>query len=143
MVQPVDVEPGDVHIGPASGDPVRQHAAQPATRQDAHRIQPSGDEVVAQLGCLSHDGGEVGGEALGPAEERADARVGSDGHAAHRSLDVRPHAIPIGLQRRERDIVGDATHVPRSAHGFEQSDHQPADFLAVVPVVGRIFDDGP
>ena len=138
-----DVEAGDVDLRVAAHDPLGHHPAEAATGEDADRVQPGGHEVVGDLGRLAHDGGEVGGEALRAAEERADAGLGADGHPAHGPLDVRAHPVPVGLQRCERHVVGDGAHVPRRAHRLEQADHQPAHLFAVVAVVGGVFDDGP
>ncbi len=142
-VQPIDVEAGDVDVGLAGQDPVRQHPAHAATGEDADRVHAGGDEVVPQLRGLADDRQQVGGEALRPAEERADARLHRDRHAAHRPLDVRTHPIPVGLDHAEREVVGDAADVPRRAHRLEQPDHQPTDLFAVVAEVGGVLDHRP
>ncbi len=136
-LQPRRVHAGDVGAGVAVDDPVRDQPAEPAAGEDADRVEPGGDEVVAQLGRRADDRPQVGREALRAAEERADAGVERDRHPAHRRLDVRAHPVPVGLQRGERRVVGDAVDVPRRAHRLEQADHQPADLLAVVAEVGR------
>ena len=119
------------------------HAPDAAAGQDADRVQPGGDEVVAQLGRLADDRLQVGREALRPAEELADADVERDRHAAHRLLDVRPHAIPVGADLAEREVGRDAVDLPRRAHRLEQADHQPADLLAEVAVRARILEHRP
>ena len=59
-VQPVDVEAGDVDVGAALDDPVRERPAQAAAGEDADGVQPGGDEVVAQLGRLADHGRRSG-----------------------------------------------------------------------------------
>ena len=54
-VQAVDVAAGDVDVGSAVDDPVREHAAEAAAGEDADRVEPGGDEVVLQLGRLADD----------------------------------------------------------------------------------------
>ena len=97
-------------------------------------LRPGGDEVVLQLGRLADDRLQVGREALRAAEELLDAGLDRDRHARHRLLDVRAHAIPVGLDLAEREVVGDAADVPRRADRLEQADHQAADLLAEVAV---------
>ncbi len=115
----------------------------PRAGQDPDRVEAGGHEVVAYLGRRSDDRAQVGGEALGPAEEGADARVEGGGDTAHRRLDVRTHPVPVGLQRRERGVAGDAVDLPGCTHRLEQPDHQPADLFPVVAVVAGVLDHGP
>ena len=54
-------------------------------------------------------------------EVQADAGLGADRHAAHRPLQVRSHAIPVGRDLAEREVVGDPLDLPRRAHGLEEA----------------------
>ena len=85
-------------------DPVRQHPAQAARGQDADGVHPGRDEVAADAGRLADRGGEVGGERLGPAEERADPDLVGDRHPVHGLLEERRHPVPVGRQRAEGEV---------------------------------------
>ena len=136
-----DVEAGHVHVGPPRGDPVRQDPAQPARGQDADRVHPGGHEVAADAGRLAHRRGEVGGERLGPAEERADPDLVGDRHPVHRLLEERRHPVPVGRQRPEGEVPRDARDRPGRGLRLEEADHHPAPFLAVVAEGGRVLED--
>ena len=107
-VQPVDVDAGDVDVRAAVDDPVRQGAAEPAAGEDADRVQPGRDEVVADLGRLADHRLQVGREALRAAEELRDADLGRDRDAAHRLLEVGTHPVPVRRQLAEREVVRDS-----------------------------------
>ena len=120
-MQAVDVEAGHVDVGSAGQHPMRQHTTHPAAGEDADRVHSGGDEVVAQLRRLTDDRKQIGGEALRAAEERADPRVERDRHSAHGPLEVRAHAIPVGLDDPEREVVGD----PSTFHGAHTDSNSP------------------
>ena len=65
-VQAIDVEAGDVDVGPAVDDPVREHAAEAAAGEDADRVEAGGDEVVLELGRLADDRRRSGVKLSGP-----------------------------------------------------------------------------
>ena len=138
----IDVHCRDVDVRQPVDDPVRHHAAETAAGEDADRVQAGRDEIAAQVGRFADDRQQVGREALRPAEELLHADLGRDRHARHRRLEVRTHALPVGLQVRERHVGRRAFHFPGRAHGLEQADHQAAAFLAVVPVRGRVLEHG-
>jgi hypothetical protein len=142
-VQPVDVEAGDVDVGAPVHDPVGEHPPEPSPRQDSDRVQARRDEVVLELRRLSHDGLEVRGEALRAAEELPDPGLERDGDALHRSLDVRAHAVPVGRNLAEREVLRNATDVPRRADGLEEADHQPPALLSVVAMGRRVLEHRP
>ncbi len=110
--EPVDVEAGDVDVGPAGGDPVGQHPAEAAGGEDADRVHARGDEVVADPGSLADGGGEVGGERLRAAEEGADADLEGDRDAGHRLLQERAHPVPVGRDLAEGEVARDALDLP-------------------------------
>ena len=56
------------------------------------------------------------------------------GTRAHRLLDVRAHALPVGGDLAEGEVLRDAADLPRRADRLEEPDHQPADLLAEVAV---------
>ena len=61
-----DVEPGDVDVRAAVGDPLRDDPAQPAGREDADRVEPGAHEVAVDAGRLTDRRGEVGVKDSGP-----------------------------------------------------------------------------
>ena len=73
-MQAIDVEAGDVDVGTAVDDPVREHATETAAGEDADRVEARGDEVVLELRRLADDRLQVRREALRTAEELAHAR---------------------------------------------------------------------
>ena len=139
LVQAIDVEARHVDARVAVHDPVGHDAADATAAENSDRVEARSDEVVVELGRLADDGLEVGREALGPAEEFLDARLEGDGHAAHRLLQVGPHAVPVGRDLAEGEVVRDAPDVPRRAHRLEQADQQAAGLLAEVAVGGRVL----
>ena len=142
-VQAVDVHPGDVDVRRSRGDPVRDRPTPPAAGEDADRVQPGGNEVVAHLGRLPDHRQQVRRERLGTAEERVDPRVQGRGHPAHRGLDVGPHPVPVRRDGPEREVLGDPTDVPRRADRLEQPDHQAVALGSDVGEVARVLQDGP
>jgi hypothetical protein len=120
-VQPIDIKPGHVDIRPTMDDPVGQHPPEPAARQDPDRVEPRRHEIILQLGRLADDRQQVRREALGPAEELLHPRIEQHRHPAHRLLDVRPHAVPVGRQVAEREVLGH----PVTFHGAQIGSNSP------------------
>ena len=141
-LKPVDVEPGDVDVGAAVDDPVRHHASEASAREDADGVQPGGHEVVLELRRFAHHRLEIRREALGPAEELADADLHRDRDPLHGGLHVRTHAVPVRIQLTEREVLRHAVHLPRRAHRLEETDHETADLLAEVAERARVLQYG-
>ena len=139
--EPVDVEAGDVDVGLAVDDPLRDDPAEAAGRQHADGVHAGGDEVAAGARRLADGRRQVGRERLRPAEERADADLQRHRHAGHRRLQERAHPVPVGLERGEREAGRDALEVPRGGARLEEADHHPAALLAVVAVRGGVLED--
>ena len=97
-MQAIDVEAGDIDVGRARDDPMGEHAAEPATGQDADGIEPCRHEVAAKLGGFANNGPQVRREALGSAEELADADLIRDRHARHGFGQEGRHALPVRRQ---------------------------------------------
>ena len=140
LVQAVDVDAGHIGVGRAVDDPVRKQAADAAAGEDADRIQPSGDEVILELGRFADDRAQVGREALRTAEEFLDPGFERDRNAAHRLFQIGRHAIPIGWNLAEGEILRNSVDMPWRADRLEQADQQAADFLAEVAVGRRVFE---
>ena len=143
VLHAIDVEAGDVDVGPAVDDPLRHDAAHATAGEDADRVHAGRNEVVVEAGRLADDGREVRRERLRAAEEGADARLQRDRHPLHRPLDVGAHPVPVGRDLPEREVVRDALDLPRRADRLEEPDHQTAALLAVVAVTGRVLEHRP
>jgi hypothetical protein len=117
--------------------------ADAAAGEDAQGVEARGDEKVAQLGRFAHQRREVGREALGAAEELAHAGASGGGHALEGVLHEGHHAVDVGLDLAEGELLGNAVQRPGRGHGLEDAEHQPAALLAQVGVVGRVLQDGP
>ena len=139
-MQAIDVEARDIDIGRAGGDPLRHDAAEAAAGEDADRIEPGRHKIALEFRRLADDRPQVRREALGAAEELADAHLAGDRHAAHRPLEKRGHAVPVGRQFAERGIVRYAFDLPRRTHRLEQADHDAPALLAVVAVGRGVFE---
>jgi hypothetical protein len=131
----------DVHRRMAIDDPARHDVPDPATGEDAERVEAGGDEEVPEVGRLPHQVIVVGRERLGAAEQQLDALVEQAGHAAHRVLDVRVHPVPVGRDVAEAEILGDAFRGPRPCRALEQAHHELAGLLADVGRAARIAQD--
>ena len=142
-VQPVDVDGRHVDVGPAVGDPVRDHPADSAAGQDPDRVQPGRHEVVLQLRRFADDRQQVRGETLRAAEELLDACLLAHRDPGHGALQVGRHPVPVRRQLAEGEIRRDALDLPRRADRLEQAEHQPAALLAVVAVAGRVLQHRP
>src|SRR6266545_4192340 len=114
-VQPVDVEPGHVDVGPPVQDPAGERLPDPAAGQDADRVQPGRHEVVAKLGCLADHRLQVGREALRAAEVGAYTGVQRDRDALHRLFQVRRGAVPVRWQLAEGEVLRYSLDPPRRA----------------------------
>ena len=140
-VQAVDVDAGDVDVGAAVDDPVRQHAAEAAAGEDADRVEAGGDEVVLQLGRLADDRAQVGREALRAAEELLDAGLERDrARAPSPSRGTGPCGPSRAGSRRRRSPGGMPSTFHGAHTGSNRPDHQAAALLAEVAVGGRVLE---
>ncbi len=80
-------------------------------------------------------------EGFGAAEEQLDAVIHQRRHALHGFLHVRHHAVPVGLDVVEAEVLGDAVHAPGLRDGFEEPEHDLAGLLADVGRVAGIAED--
>ena len=139
-LQAIDIECGDIHIGPPVYDPAGQYATQTATRENADGIESGRDEITRQFGRFAHNRLQVGRKAFRSAEEFPHPDFERAGHASHRLFQIRRHAVPVRRQVTEGKVLRYALQLPRRAFGLEQADHQAGSFLAVVAVGGWIFE---
>ena len=102
----------DVHRLDAVVDPLRHDLARAAARQDAERIETAGDEQAGDVWRFAHQIIVIRREGLRPAEELADAGLEQDRQALHSALDIGFHALPVGLDLVEAEVLGNAVHVP-------------------------------
>ena len=142
-LQAVDVHSGDVDVGSAGHNPVRERTPEPAAGEDADRVEPGGHEVVLHLGRLTDDRLQVRGEALRPAEQLLQSHLHRDRYSLHRGFEVWAHAFPVRRDLAEGEVVGDAADVPRRADRLEHPEHQAAALLPEVAVRRRVLEDGP
>ena len=105
----VDIQLGHVEIGKSIDDPVGNQPTNPTALQDAEGVEPSRHEEVPQFGRLSHQGREVGGEALGAAEELPNRGFTRSGNPLEGVLEIRDHPIhvriEVGKRKRARHPV--------------------------------------
>jgi len=80
-MQSIDVETGDIDIGPAGYDPVCEHAPESAPGQHTDGIEARRHEVPGELRRFADDRTQVGGEALRSAKELFHTDFRGDRHA--------------------------------------------------------------
>ena len=140
LVRPVDADRGDVERRVLLDQPLRHHVAEAAAGQDADRVEAAREVEAVHLGRLPQHRRQVVGEALGPAEERADAGVLERREAPHRDLQERRHPLPVGREHGERAVARRTVQRPRLADRLEHADQQAAALLAVVAVGLAVLD---
>ena len=140
LVRPVDPDRGDVERRVLLDQPLRHHVAEPAAGQDADRVEAAGEVEVVDLGRLAEHRRQVVGEALRPAEERADAGVLERREAPHRHLEERRQPVPVGREHRERAVARRSVECPGLGDRLEHPDEEAAALLAVVAVGLAVLD---
>src|SRR5437762_62862 len=103
--------------------------------QEADRVEPGGDEAVAQSGGRAEVVETVRGKALRPAEMQPDSGVGQHRQPFHHVLVERPEVVPVLGQAGELRVGGDAAGGPRVTARLEEADHEPG---ALVLHVGEV-----
>ena len=141
-VESVDVDAGDVGVRTTVEDPTGDQASESAGGEDPDRIETGRDEVVAQLGSLADDRGQVGSEALGSAEELPDSDSWLTGTRPIAFSTYGPMRSQSGWISPNENESGMVSTFHGARFGFEQPDHQPAHFFAVVAVRGGVLDTG-
>jgi len=133
-----DVDVGHVHRRVAPDDPLGDHLAGAAGRLDADRVEAGGDEEVAQFRRLAQVIAHVGGEALGPAEELAQAHALERRHPVHGAFQNRHEVIHVAGQLVEAEVLGDAVHAPGPGVALEGAQEDLAGVLLVVGAAVRV-----
>ena len=144
--EPADIDLAEVHRRLAGDDPFGESASGTAGAGDTDRVEAGGEEQAGQLGRLAEDVLVVGREALRAVDERLDPGPLQRRHPRQRAFHDRPEMLPVLVQQREREAVGDALHAPGLGFGLEAADDQPSDFLLVVGVavgIGHRRQAGP
>ena len=129
-----------VHRRDAVDDPLCYDAPDPAAGQDAEGVQASRDEVAVKLGGGPDQRPNVGGERLGPAEERAHAGVRQARDPREGRSEERLHPFPVRRELAEREVPRDPVQRPRRADRLEQADEHAVALRPVVAVVIRVLD---
>ena len=132
---PAGIGLGQVERRAPVHDPVGQDRAGPGAGQEADRVEPGGDEAVAQPGGLAEVVEAVRGEALRPAEMQPDTGVGQHRQPLHHVLVERPEVVPVLGQAGELRVGGDAARGPGIAARLEEADHEPGALVPHVRVV--------
>ncbi len=83
----------------------------------------------------------IGRKRFRPAEQQLDAGVEEAGDTPHRLVDMGIHALPVGRNFAEAEVLRNALRPPRPRLGFEQAHHDLARLLADVGRVAGIAQD--
>ena len=116
----------------AAGDPFGQRLAGAAAGRDPEGVEAGADEEADAFRRLAEDEIAVRGEALRPVDQLLDAGRLQRRHAAQRLFHHRLEMVPVLVEQREVEAVGNAVIGPGDRVRLVAAHHQPADFLLVV-----------
>jgi hypothetical protein len=127
-----DVHHPEIHRLLVGHYPGRERLAGAAARGDAESIEAGADEEVPHFRCLAEDEVAVGGEGFGPVGERLDAGRFERRHAHQSLFHQRFEVVPVGLQQRKHEALGDSLIGPGPGVQLVAAHHQAAHLLLEV-----------
>ena len=112
LAEAADVDRPQVHRRFAAHDPLGERLAGPAAGGDAVGVEAGADVEVCNLGRLAKDEVAVGGEGFGAVEHILDPGPLERRHARERLLHERLEVVPVVVQQRIVEALGDAVLGP-------------------------------
>ena len=138
LAEAADVDGPEVHRRLAAHDPFGERLAGPAPGGDAVGVEAGAEVKLFDLGRLAEDEVAVGGEGLGAVEHILDPGALERRHARERLLHERLEVVPVVVQQRIVEALGDAVLGPGDRVRFVAAHDQAADLLLEVDQPVRV-----